>query len=857
MLRWRCPLRAALGVAAGALTGSPPAAAGQFAPPPAAQADSITVAMGSRYHAGALHRWVYGSGYRHLWVKPVRVPVLHLDRYAGGIHPTKVGGGAQTKSLRLETVDGTEYVFRLSDKSSSTAPASLKGTPAEGIFQDAVSAMHPAAAIIAAPILEASGVLHPTAVLMVMADDSALGKFRGDFAGRLGMIEEYPNVPGDGSGFGGATKIIDSEELLRLLNGDSRQHVDARAFLAARLTDFLMNDNDRHPGNWKWARLESAPKTQWVPIARDRDHAFTSYGGWLVSLARMVQPSLVSFADEPNVRGLTETLGFDARLLSGLEKPVWDSVAHALQARITDSVIHAAARAMPLEYQASAPQLEAVLKSRRAALPDAADRFYRLLARRVQVQGSDAPERVVISRVSDSSVDVRLESGGMPGFSRRFDARETLEILVYLHGGDDTALVTGQVEQSITVRVIGGNGTNTLIDSSTVAGHRHPTRLYDAGTVGGVSYGADSMFDRRPWETMNGTLVPHRPDDGSGFQPVAGLSLHRRSGITPRVGIVRYGYGFARRPYSSMVKLEGAYAFRHQGVSVELSADQRMESSPLHFTAMAGMSQLEDLSFYGFGNATIDSGGSNGYFEVHQTRWKFHPAIAIAVGERMDISLGPVIQHSATDGARSPYLATIRPYGYGPFNQAGLQLGVRYEWRGVREDPQHAPPRALVQLEGFYFPALLDVRSPFEVAAVTLGLTIPLPVPTHPYFVVRAGGRRLFGAFPFHEAAFIGGIGTTRYMDTQRYAGDASLYGTSELRIPVAHLKILMPFSVGILGVAEAGRVYVDGRSPGGWHARAGGGVWIGRGDASSVLTIVRTTEPGHHGLHVGFGLHL
>ena len=142
---------------------------------------------------------------------------------------------------------------------------------------------------ISAPILEASGVLHPTAVLVVMPDDSALGKFRADFAGRLGMIEEFPNVPKDGSGFGGATKIIDSEELLRLLNSDAKEHVDARAFLAARLTDFLINDNDRHPGNWKWARLESGSKTQWEPIARDRDHAFVSYDGVLLELAAMAQ----------------------------------------------------------------------------------------------------------------------------------------------------------------------------------------------------------------------------------------------------------------------------------------------------------------------------------------------------------------------------------------------------------------------------------------------------------------------------------------------------------------------------------------------------------------------------------------
>ena len=39
-------------------------------------------------------------------------------------------------------------------------------------------------------------------------------------------------------------------------------------------------------------------------------------------------------------------------------------------------------------------------------------------------------------------------------------AAETREIRVYLHGGNDTALVTGDVDTSIPVRIIGGNGSN-------------------------------------------------------------------------------------------------------------------------------------------------------------------------------------------------------------------------------------------------------------------------------------------------------------------------------------------------------------------------------------------------------------
>lgn len=268
MTRFICSLRAAAGTAAIALVSATPATALQLAIPrvhivPAPKAESVTVAASTRYRAGPFMHWLVGGANRDLWAIPIRVPVFNWQAYAGGLHPTKEGGGMQTKSLRFETAAGVEYVFRLSDKSATGASGQLKDTPVDGVFQDQVSAQHPAAAQIAAAIVEASGVLHPTAVLVYMPNDTALGKYRSDFADRLGMIEEFPSVPKTGLGFGGATKIIDSPDLLLLLNTDATQRVDARAFLTARLTDFLINDNDRHAGNWKWARLDSGSKKLW------------------------------------------------------------------------------------------------------------------------------------------------------------------------------------------------------------------------------------------------------------------------------------------------------------------------------------------------------------------------------------------------------------------------------------------------------------------------------------------------------------------------------------------------------------------------------------------------------------------
>jgi hypothetical protein len=172
-----------------------------------------------------------------------------------------------------------------------------------------------------------------------------------------------------------------------------------------------------------------------------------------------------------------------------------------------------------------------------------------------------------------------------------------------------------------------------------------------------------------------------------------------------------------------------------------------------------------------------------------------------------------------------------------------------------KDAAEHTHHRLLIEANAQYFPSLMDVRSAFEEAGVTAGLSTTLPVASHPLLVVRAGGKKLSGDFPFFEAATIGGEGTTRYMDTERYAGDASLFATSELRIPLVRFTFLLPARAGVLGLAEAGRVYLGGESPGGWHSLTGEGIWLGRGDASPVITLTHTTEPGRGGMHLRLGL--
>ena len=428
---------------AAALT--PVGLAGQTAAP-AAPVTRQTVVAGARYRAGWLHRLFLGAHYRDLWGTPVEVEVLDLSRFAGGLTPTGCGGRRQTKVLRLLGKDGRQYVFRSIDKDPTLAlPPELRATFARDVVQDQISSAHPGGPLVVAPLLDATGVLHAEPHIMLLpADDPRLRGYdcvRPGFL--LGMIEERPTEPPDNDvAFAGAVELASTKKLFEHLEHSARHRVDSRAYLAARLMDVFIGDWDRHHDQWRWARFDSGEVHIWRPIPRDRDQAFARLDGFLVWLTGFYWPQLVGFGDDyPSIWRLTLAGEVpDRRLLQDLEKPVWDSIARTLQARLTDSVIDGAVRRLPPEYlRKNGAALTRALRRRRDHLPQISDRYYALLAQVVEIHGTDERDLAEVERLAGGRVSVRLSpgSGGPPFYRRTFDGRETDEIRLFLHGGDD------------------------------------------------------------------------------------------------------------------------------------------------------------------------------------------------------------------------------------------------------------------------------------------------------------------------------------------------------------------------------------------------------------------------------------
>jgi len=847
--------------------------------PAGASARDTTLAGNTHFGAGGLHRFFLGDNYRDEWAMPITVPFLDLRSFAGGLRATGTGGGFQTRNLRFDGRDGRKYVFRPIRKGLSL-PDVYRRTIIWDVIADMRSSLHPVAPLPGAPIFAAAGVLHPLPRLFVMPDDPSLGEFQQEFAGLPGTMEERPENPDSGRGFAGAVRILDSKELLEHINSSPANQVDARAVLTARLVDMLLNDNDRHPDQWAWARFTNSPDELWAPITRDRDKVLHSEEGLLPRLARFIKPDIMPFDSAyGSVKGLiSDAIEFDRRLLGGLERPVWDSVAAALVGKISDPVLDAAVRRMPSEYAFSLPEISGKLKARRDSLPVLARDYYEQIAKVADIHGTDADEWAIVNRQGEGFVDVGIQSGNRsPQFRRRFDARETSEIRIYLHGGNDVGIVRGDVGHGIPVRIIGGDGTNRFIDSTEMRGGTNRTYLYESGSVRGTRYDDDSLdtreieesqlrFNRLPWALAYGDIASPQKDRGVSIQPTAELGSGHGLGLVPRIGIQRIKYGFRMVPYKSMMMADVAYSTAIKGFDIAVGYDRRFESSAFHLPVSAQMSQLAVVEFAGLGNDLPEPVGD--FFDVRQRQWSFRPAFGFSPNSRSDISLGPILRYTTTDSTANRYISQQQPYGFETFAQAGLQLQFHFDTRGSPE-LFHVGGRNVLHVgagDGLptlwgnidfvasAYPAVLDAETPYQKIAGVAKAYLTIPFLTRPVLALRGGGEKVYGTFPYFDAAFIGGSRSLRTEHRQRFAGDASLFGTTELRVPIASFPLILPWNVGAIGFVDVARVYVDGNSPGGWHRGTGAGIWIAVVKPDIGITIVRTNNPERRTLtSIGF----
>jgi hypothetical protein len=838
------------------------------------------MAIGPGYGAGAFHRWLWGSDYRDLWTTPVQVEVLDLASTGGGLTPVQEFGSSETLVLAMRGSDGRDYTFRSLDKDPvSLVPPELRDTWVRDLVQDQIAAGHPLPFLVADELMKAAGILHAPARLVVMPDDERLGRYRQRFAGIVGQFYEYPQGrSARNPGFQGAERVLGFQEFHGLIAARPEERPDVRAFLKARLFDMMIGDWDRHRRQWRWAKFEG--RGGWQPIPEDRDLAFSRFEGLVLDLERARMPRLQDYDDSyPGMTGLT-WLGaeHDRRHLAGVERPLFEEVAKELQSQMTDAVIQRAVRRLPPEYvELDGKALEHDLRGRRDGLLKAAHAYYEHLADKVKVYLTAEPEVVDVERVANGhDLVVRAwvrgpggERRGEPFFERTLHGKETDEVHIYLGGGDDHVTTVGK-PNGIAVRVIGGGG-RSVVDDTNGGG----THFSDDSGVGRLLPGRGSSLDRRryvpppvPEETP---WLPPR-DWGRDFLVRPWLSYGGDLGgfLGAQADIATFG--FRKDPYASRHVLRAGWLFDESTFRADYRAHFHVENRGWSWGFYGYASGTETSRYFGLGNATSDGGDPRSdFFDTEQDEFGFTPTISIPVLRNVTFTAGPTVKYSsARSRTEETLLSREQPYGYGDFGEVGAQGQLELDTRDRRTsvvvlDPVGYPRHgAHVIVRGQVVPGLWDVEETFGSVKGKAAVYLSPSSERAPTLALRVGGERVFGRYPYFEAAYIGGDlagsgefgadSPVRGLARHRYGGDGTLYGGADLRMPVSRFRFVFPGTWGLLAFSDAGRVYLDGDESDKWHTSYGGGLWFAWLDRANVMSATFARSEGENKFYLGTG---
>ncbi len=816
-------------------------------------AQEITVSASTRYEASRAHRWWLGDNYREVWSQSLKVPVLDLAKTDFTI--LQRGGGQQTLSLRLRDSSGHEYTLRSIEKFPEKAvPEPLRGTFAQDLVQDQISAAHPYAALVVPALAEAAGVYHTNPRLVYLASSGALGTYGADFANQLMLFEERPAGNAKGQPFfGNADKVVSTDKVLEKLQRDNDHRVDQAFVLRARLFDLLIGDWDRHDDQWRWAEFDQKKGNLYRPIPRDRDQAFFVNDGLLPRLwsRKWALPKFQGFDYQ-----LRWTPGFmynaryfDRSFLTALSRDQWETTARELSRAMTDSVIDASIRQWPADvFQHGGNAVIEKLKTRRNDLLRYAVEQYRFLAREVDVTGSDKNElfRAAVNEQGQVSVSVlKLRQKEEPAlrYERLFDPSETKEVRLYGLDGDDQFEVTGG-HSPIQLRIIGGEGQDRITNQS---GERplvydQPAQVQITGRMRDRTAANPAVNEYNRKAFMYDRLAP-----------LLFANINIDDGLFLGGGFHFTRHGFRKLPFRSRHVFLGSYALNTS--SYNFRYDGR-------FTDVVGKWDLEldgDIkspnyvnNFFGMGNESvfdrdiddrpgIDIDNAIQYYRLRFVEYTAEARLARTLGSWGYLKAGPLYQHIEIEepGSSDRFIKVFDATLPSSLIEKPLDLVGASATVGVNKTNDPLLPARGVKAEySGRFRQGLGNDQRFWSHYATLALYQSFRLPARVTWAVRAGVGHNTGRYAFNLAQVLDGKTELRGFRKTRFYGDSKVFFNNEVRVKLASFRsYLFPASLGVLGFYDTGRVWyadaqgqdpsaADGKSSR-WHQGYGGGVWF------------------------------
>jgi hypothetical protein len=798
--------------------------------------DTVNISASDKYPLlTGLKKYMIGQNYRPEWGTVVNMNVFDLKTVKGGLKITGIGGGKQTKSLKLVDKKGKQWVLRSVDKNPTKAlPENFRGSLAQDLVQEFNSAAHPYAALTIPTMAKALKISAPTPELFFVPDDPELGFYRQLFANTVCMLEET-DVTTDGSDTKSTAKIFS-----KMLE-DNDHRADQFAVLKARLLDILIGDFDRHFDQWKWATTDTGKGKLYYPIPKDRDQAYFFSNGKLIKIAsKKMMPFLSGFKNKiENV----DWLGFSARdfdrlFLTDLDREEWMKTVLEFQRTLTDDIIRKAIKKLPPEvFSINGETLINKLISRRDMLAEAAMEYYRFISRKVFVLGSNKKEYFKVSMDKNDTLHLKVfarEIGKDTGFvmyERKFNPATTHELQLYGLNGNDLFDIDENVKSKIKIRIIGGKGNDTFdIKGNT------KVLLYDIKAEGNnirhSGKETKNRFSKDP---------PVNTNSFTGFRynktkfPKILLGANAEEGFLAGIGFERTTHGFRNLPYSTNQEFSALYSVSHNGYHVNYLGEFNHITRNTDLVLKGEMKSPSLNFFFGLGNnSKLTQPVSSGFYRACYNAIELQAMLRKRYSDIFHFSIGPYFYHYQGKYQKNNGKVLGNPAALG-LDSADIfskktYLGGKAILLIDNRNNDFFPTRGVIWNTEFVSAAGIGSGSN-SITRLSSDMRVyaSWSDPAKLVAVLGLGGGRIYSKnFEYFQALSLGADQNLHGFRKNRYMGKSSLYGSLELKVKLFEIKsYILPGPFGITGFYDIGRVWMPNEVSKKWHGAFGGGFYF------------------------------
>ena len=524
--------------------------------------------------------------------------------------------------------------------------------------------------------------------------------------------------------------------------------------------------------------------------------------------------------DIPNVKALvTINRVLDRLVTNKMTLADWQLEATKLQALLTDSVVDAAVQNLPPEIQAiRGKEIAAKLKSRRGHLLEYATKYYGVMTEESEVVGTSASEYFEINYQTEAKIEVKIfnlnasrQKESLPFYSRVFTEKETDEIRVYGLAGNDIYKITGDINQQIDLRIIGGTDKDSIVDESRRVSNRR-FQVYDnadnyfGGRNANLHLSEDSAVHSYNYNSFlpdKKGLVPHLiyNDDDRIFLGLRYQILNRR---------------WRKNPFAYKQSIDVDYSITQKALSTTYNGLFPKLFGQWDFITRANYDAVRWLNFHGLGNETPNITKDRDFYRMRSKDASANIGVARIIGKSRWGMGGFYNRVEIINDTARFVFKSIAPNIAGVFtadNFAGFQVG--YDFADVKD--------SVLPQKGFAFSLHAKHTQNLEVGDRSFqtysgSLSFFIPVVPKISIAIKTGGATVAGDPLFYQYPNIGQSYNLRGFRRERFGGKTTLYNNAELRYIKKVRSYIFNGKAGILAFVDNGRVWMPNENSKTWH---------------------------------------